>query len=985
MKTKKSKAAKAFAEYWEGKGNEKQETARFWLDLLQNVLGVANPTRCIEFEKPVQITHTNFIDAFIPATKVLVEQKKADIDLHKRYPQSDGVSLTAFEQAKRYADELPYSLRPRWIVACNFQEFLIYDLERPHTDPEQILLKDLETQYYRLQFLVDEKNEVIRREEEISLQAGELVGKLYDALYKEYINPDDNSLRSLNILCVRIVFCLYAEDAGLFETKTSFEDYIKSFNLSSLRKAIIDLFKGLDTRIEDRDKYDTSLQPFPYVNGGLFAEEGLEIPNFTQEIVDVIVNHCAPFNWSKISPTIFGSVFESTLNPDTRRKGGMHYTSIENIHKVIDPLFMDDLREEFSAIVETCHGASLQKRNRKLLDFQNKIANLKFLDPACGSGNFLTETYMSLRRLENEIIAILNKGESVLGFGGEYIKVNINQFYGIEINDFAVTVAKTALWIAECQMIGETEKLVGQDIDFFPLKNHANIVEGNALRMDWSTLEVASASKALYTEKLHVYKVEDFEGETLRAEETNLPYNGIYKELDVITKDLEIKDLPKTKKNHVVYDYIMGNPPFSGAQVMDKDGHQKEDMVNVFPRVKSAGNLDYVCCWYKKASEYIQKKHTRCAFVSTNSIVQGIQAATLWKPLLATSIRFDFAYRSFRWASESSDMARVHCVIIGFSDKNNEKRDKVIFDTKRGGFIVQHINPYLLDMPDFFIESRAEPLCKNISPMTKGSQPTDGGNLILKANEYEDFIKQEPRSKIFIREFIGSEEFLYNKKRYCLWLVDADPAEIRKMPLVMKRVEAVKAMRLASKKQSTRNWAAYPYLFTENRQPQSNFIVIPEVSSERRPYVPMDFLTPNIICSNKLQMIPNATLYQFGILTSSTHMAWMRTICGRLGTSYDYSASIVYNNFPWCNPTQEQKAKIKNTAQAILDERALFPDANLADLYDERVMPKSLRAAHQANDKAVMQAYGFDPDLSEEEIVAELFKMYEIMTREKVL
>lgn len=983
METKKSKAAaKAFAEYWENKGKEKQETARFWLDLLQNVLGVANPTRHIEFEKPVQLTHTNFIDAYIPASKVLVEQKKADIDLHRRYPQSDGTLLTAFEQAKRYADELPYSLRPRWIVACNFHEFLIYDLERPRSEPEQILLKDLEKEYYRLQFLVDEKNEVIRREEEISLQAGELVGKLYDALYKEYINPNENSLRSLNILCVRIVFCLYAEDAGLFDTKTSFEDYIKSFNISGLRKAIIDLFKGLDTRIAERDKYDTALQPFPYVNGGLFAEEGIEIPNFTQEIVDVIVNHCAPFNWSEISPTIFGSVFESTLNPDTRRKGGMHYTSIENIHKVIDPLFLDDLRKEFSDIVEACHGTSLQKRNRRLLEFQNKLASLTFLDPACGSGNFLTETYMSLRRLENEIISVLNKGESVFGFGNEFVKVNINQFYGIEINDFAVDVAKTALWIAECQMMEETEKLVGQDIDFLPLKNHANIVEGNALRMDWGTLEKVPAKKALYTEKLNVYKVEDSEGELLWAEDNRIPFNGTYKELDVITKKLEIKDLPKTEKKQVVYDYIMGNPPFSGAQIMDKDGHQKEDMANLFPGVKGAGNLDYVCCWYKKAGEFIHNKRTRCAFVSTNSIVQGIQVATIWKPLLATLIQFDFAYQSFKWESESTNMARVHCVIIGFSDKTNDSGTKMIVETNGDRIFVQHINPYLLDMPDFFIESRAEPLCKNISPMIKGSQPTDGGNLIIKANEYEDFIKQEPRSKIYIREFIGSEEFLYNKKRYCLWLVDTDPAEIRRMPLVMKRVEAVKTMRSASKKQSTRDWSAYPYLFTENRQPQNDFIVIPEVSSEKRQYVPMGFLTPNIICSNKLQMIPNATLYMFGILTSSTHMAWMRTVCGRLETRYDYSASIVYNNFPWCNPTEEQKAKIENTAQTILDIRASFPDANLADLYDERVMPKPLRNAHRENDKAVMQAYGFDPNLPEEEIVAELFKMYETMTRE---
>ena len=986
MKTKDSKSAKAFVEYWQNRGAERQETARFWLELLREVLGVPNPTRVIEFEKPVKLTHTNFIDGYIPATKVLIEQKKAGDDLHKRHPQSDGTTLTPFEQAKRYADELPYSLRPRWIVVCNFQEFLIYDLERPHADPEQILLKDLAKEFYRLRFLVDDGNELIRREEEVSLQAGELVGKLYDALIKEYINPDEQSLRSLNILCVRLVFCLYAEDAGLFATRTSFEDYVKSFNLPDLRDGIVKLFKALDTKPGDRDKYDLKLTPFPYVNGGLFAEDGIEIPNFTQEIVDVIVNHCGPFNWSEISPTIFGAVFESTLNPATRRKGGMHYTSIENIHKVIDPLFLDDLREEFQNIVEAQNSTSLQKRNRKLLDFQNKIASLTFLDPACGSGNFLTETYMSLRRLENEIITVLNKGETVFGFDNEFVKVSINQFYGIEINDFAVTVAKTALWIAECQMAEETEKLVGREIDFLPLKNHANIVEGNALRMDWGTLEEKPVSKALYAEKLNVYKVRDFDEKPLMAEEMSLPYNAIYKELDVITKNLEIKDLQKRERKQVVYDYIIGNPPFSGARLMGKD--QKQDVLMTFgEKWKGAGNLDYVTCWYKKSADFIRGTGTRCALLSTNSVSQGSAVANLWKPLFDDGIHIDFAWRTFKWGNETSDkrhMAAVHCVVIGFSEAENKKA-RIIYTDNEHFVEAENINGYLLDLPNIFIENRKKALCQ-VPNMVFGSMPNDGGHLIIESDEYADFLRNDPASERFIRLFMGSEEFINGGERYCLWLLDATPSELRNMPLVAERIRAVRLHRFSSTRASTRKLSETPHLFGEIRQPVSgHYLLIPRVSSENRPYIPIGFVDSHVVASDATLIIPGATLFHFGIMESSIHNAWMRTVCGRLKSDYRYSASIVYNNFPW--PSIETRNltslqdKIGQTAQAILNARDKYSDCTLADLYDNDFMPKPLRDAHRANDKAVMEAYGFRTDMPEEEIVAELFKMYEELTK----
>ena len=982
------KAAKDFSAFWKDKGDEKQESQRFWIGLLGDVFGVTSPAKYIEFEKRVQLTHTSYIDAYIADTKVLIEQKGIKIDLHKAYEQSDGTVLTPFEQAKRYADELPNSIRPRWIVVCNFAEFLVYDLENPQSQPEQIFLKDLPKEFYRLQFLVDQKNENIRREEEISLKAGELVGKLYDALVKEYIPPAGTDslstmqLRSLNILCVRIVFCLYAEDAGLFETKTAFEDYIKSFALENLRAGIISLFKALDTQLKDRDKYDLKLKPFPYVNGGLFRDEQIEIPNFTQDIVDVIVNYCAPFNWSDISPTIFGAVFEGTLNPETRRKGGMHYTSIQNIHKVIDPLFMDDLNVEFD---EICSIKSAKQKAEKLFAFQGKLGGLKFLDPACGSGNFLTETYLCLRRLENKAISIFNKGDKAFGFD-EFIKVSINQFYGIEINDFAVTVAKTALWIAESQMVAETEAILSQNIDFLPLTNHANIVEGNALRMDWTTLSETAETGFLFAEKLNVYKIDKNSGDipvhdSALQNDTSL-YGRKFKELNVITKEVEEKELPEAKKEKIVYDYIIGNPPFVGARWMDK--RQKEDVLLTFGKDwQGVGDLDYVCSWYKKALSAIKDQKTRCAFVSTNSIVQGNAVAILWKRLFAEGLHIDFAWQTFKWSNETADkgnMAAVHCVIIGFCTEENRKQ-KIIFQADGQKIVASNINGYLLNAPNVFIESRKNSIC-DVSQMVFGSMPNDGGNLIIENEEYDDFIKNEPASVKFIRSFLGAEEFINGKKRYCLWLLNASPAELRKMPLVSERVGAVKRLRLSSKRESTKRLADTPWLFGEIRQPETgNYLLVPRVSSENRRYIPIGFVDSDVIASDAVLLVPNANLYEFGIMTSAVHNAWMRAVAGRLKSDYRYSASLVYNNFPWPNPTEEQKEKIERTAQAILDARANHPDSLLADLYDETFMPQDLRKTHEANDKAVMAAYGFKSTVSESEIVAELFKLYESLVK----
>ena len=964
--------AKEFAEYWQDKGDEKQETQRYWIELLQEVLGVENPSRYIEFEKTVKIKHTNFIDAYISSTKVLIEQKGAKVDLTKPQEQSDGAMLTPYQQAKRYADELSYDLKPRWIVVSNFKEIHVHDMNNLHAEPEIILLENLEKEYYRLQFLVDTKNENIRREEEISLQAGILVGKLYDALIKEYINPDESSLRSLNILCVRLVFCFYAEDAGLFETRTSFEDYIKSFNLPNLRKAMIDLFKGLDTKLENRDKYDTSLKPFPYVNGGLFAAEDIEIPNFTQEIVDVLVNDCAPFDWREISPTIFGAVFESTLNPETRRTGGMHYTSIENIHKVIDPLFMDELNAEFEAIASTGSATSSKARSlsgvegkklspkqrlEALHAFQEKLGNLKFLDPACGSGNFLTETYLSIRRLENKVISVLNNGEKLLGFD-EFIKVKINQFYGIEINDFAVTVAKTALWIAESQMMTETEKIIGMNLDFLPLTTNAFIVEGNALRMNWATLKPIDENIQL----------------------NDGLFAGFATEVD---------------GNEIQYDYIMGNPPFVGNNQMNST--QREDLLPFFPKNKT---MDYVCCWYKKAAELIRGTNISCAFVSTNSICQGEQVSPLWKDLFNNyNVQIDFSYQTFKWESESTKKAAVHCIIVGFSYKNSDKQRK-IFQNDGNIIRANNISPYLIDSPTVFIDSRSKPLC-NVLEIRKGNQPTDGGYLIVEDEDYETFVKKEPNAKKYIKKLIGAKEYINNLNRYCLWLVDVAPNELRKMPEVMKRIENVRKIRLESPDKSVREkHALTPHLFREQNN-YNSYIIVPSTSSENRRYIPLGFENKDSIPTNAVLIIPEANLFDFGIITSSVHMAWMRTVCGRLEMRYRYSKDIVYNNFPWVLPktetsldvsnpcgnnfqcTPEQAKKIEQTAQAILDARAKYPECSLADLYDELTMPIELRKAHQANDRAVMEAYGFEKDITESEIVAELFKMYEKLTEGK--
>lgn len=910
------KAAKEFAAYWQGKGYEKGQSQPFWLSLLNKVYGIENPEQFISFENQVHLDHTSFIDGYISETKVMIEQKSIKKDLLAPIKQSDGTLLKPIEQAKRYAAELPVSQHPKWIVTCNFEKFLVYDMEHPHNEPEEILLSNLPEEYYRLNFLVDNGSAHIRKEMEVSMAAGELVGKLYNAFLNQYNDTSNaESLRSLNKLCVRLVFCLYAEDAGIFGEHDMFHDYLERFEVRDMRRALIDLFKVLNQKPTERDPYlDEQLAGFPYVNGGLFEDENIEIPNFTEEIRDLLLQKAsANFDWSKISPTIFGAVFESTLNPETRRSGGMHYTSIENIHKVIDPLFLDELKNEFTKI----KNINVKRtRKLKLLAFQEKLAGLKFLDPACGSGNFLTETYLSLRKIENEVIRLITGGKIILGELLNPIQVQIKQFYGIEINDFAVAVAKTALWIAESQMMKATEDIVHMQLEFLPLKTYTNIHEGNALRMNWE---------------------------------------------DVV---------PKNELN-----YIMGNPPFVGARMMS--AAQKNDLLKVFDGLKNAGNLDYVSCWYKKATDMMHHTRIRTALVSTNSITQGEQVAILWKPLFEQGVHIDFAYKTFRWDSEADIKAHVHCVIIGFSTMVNN-RDKFIIESN----IVSkaaNINGYLIDSEELAIESRTKPLC-NIPKISMGNQPIDDGNYLFTKDEMLDFIKHEPNAANLFKEWYGAYEFINRKPRYCLWLGDQSPAQLRKLPKCLERINSVREYRLKSKRTSTLKLADKPTRFQTENMPKSDYIVIPEVSSERRKYIPIGFMSPNIFCSNKLRLMPNASLYEFGVLTSNVHMAWMRVVCGRLEMRYDYSIKLVYNNFPWPTPTEAQKAKIAQTAQGILDARALYPDSSLADLYDDSVMPFELLKAHRANDKAVMEAYGFyGKGMTESQCVAELMKMYQAL------
>ena len=887
---------KNFVNRWIGRGYEKGEAQSFWIGLLRALFEVESPEDWIVFEDQI---NGKFIDARIPSTHVLIEQKSIGRDLD-----------AAFEQAKDYDNQLPFDKKSRWIVCSDFQSFRVYDMNNPKAPPEIILLKDLPTEHHRLKFLIDENAVRIKKELEISLRAGEIVSKIYDAFAKSYVDPTTPDARdSLNKLCVRLVFCLYAEDAGIFP-KHAFHDYLNDYKTHQMRRALINLFETLNIPDEERDPYlEPLLKKFHYVDGSLFAEDKIEIPNFTDESRFLLLVEAENFNWAGISPTIFGALFESTLNPITRRTGGMHYTSIENIHKVIDPLLLDELRAE-------CYQCGSNRK--KLIALQKKIGGLKFFDPACGSGNFLTETYLSLRRLENEILKKILGDQITLGDIDNPIKVSIENFYGIEVNDFAVAVARTAMWIAESQMMIETSEIIHKHLELLPLRASAHIVKGNALTLDWSTVAP----------------------------------RGV--------------------------DYVIGNPPFVGASMMN--AQQKSEAVAIFGKGKLVNSIDYVGAWYYKAAEFMKDTTTRAAFVSTNSITQGEQVAPLWQKLFVDcNIHIDFAHRTFRWSNEIKNSAAVHCVVVGFSTAPSD-RERIIYDGN-AKIIATNINPYLVDGPNVFIWSRAEKICPDAPTMTLGNKAHDGGNLILSTEECAKLLKADPKLAVCIRRYLSGRDLVNGDDlRYCLWLKDIEPGIYRRSREIRRRLEAVREFRSNSTSKDTRAAAEHPYLFFRTPQTDENYLCLPEVSSDRRKYIPIGFMDRSIIAAGSVFMISSATLFHFGVMTSSIHMMWMRAVGGRFGMGYRYSTSVVYNNFVWCTPTAAQRLAIERTAQSILDTRALYPQSTLADLYDPNTMPEPLRRAHAANDRAVLDAYGFDRALTEAEIVARLMEIYQRLT-----
>lgn len=930
------KEAKEFVKRWKkrlgaipaGSNNEQQDTQKFWVDLLINVLDIPSNTidSFVDFERKVRGRR---IDVFVSDHNFLCEQKSWGIDLDKPEPRNGGME-TPLQQAMWYARHLPYSECPRWVMTCNFGTFRLYDLdnERPEGTVQEFSLEELPDSLYLLSFLTSNETSRLHKEQQLSIEAGAYVSRLYDALAKQYHHIEEKDeraqeeQRSLNVLITRIIFLLYAEDADLLQSHQAFGRYCEG-DPAKLRRKLVDLFETIDTPLEQRDEYmDEDLAAFPYVNGGLFADSSIIVPQMTSEILEAITDASQDFDWREISGVIFGGVFEGTLNPETRHAGGMHYTSVENIERCLKPLFLDELWDELH---EAEGERTAAKRKQALARLHDKVASITIGDPACGSGNFLTEAYRQLRTIENRIIEdelseeTGNAGQTSLVIAQDSpVRVSLDQLYGIEINDFAVSVAKTALWITEEQMLRKTQEIyVGYDFDFLPLRSLSNLHEGNALKTDWS---------------------------------------------EVFPDDLT---------------YLVGNPPFLGARNQSKE--QKAELLEVFDGAKNAGNIDYCGAWYMKAARFTQGKRTRCALVSTNSICQGEQIANLWKPLHDLGIHIDFAHNTFRWDNEAADKAHVFCVIVGFSRENCEKR-LYVHDTPDAAEVkkaAKSINAYLSDAPDAFIWNRNKPIC-DVPKIGIGNKPIDGGFYLFADEEKTDFLNKEPGAESYFHRWIGSREFLHGESRWCLYLGDAAFAELKELPRCRERIEAVREYRLASKSAPTRKLADRPAHFHVENMPKGNSIVVPKVSSERRRYIPMGFVGPETLCSDLVFLIPNASLYHFGVLQSQFHNAWMRTVAGRLKSDYRYSGGIVYNNFVWPEPTVSQREEVERCAQAVLDARDAQEGATLADMYDpknETFFPE-LMAAHKALDAAVEAAYGVDFGGDEEKIVAHLFNLY---------
>lgn len=915
--------AESFASRWANKGNENQDTQRFWIDFYQNVLGVEDAVSRLEFEKPVSTdasTHEGYIDVFIPSAKTLVEQKSLGIDLAKEETRQ-GRKVTPAKQGNAYAQGMPLSQQPRYIIACNFAEFWVFDRERDSLCREPLFklpLAELPKNLAAIQFLKGGAEAPATISRAVSVEAGKIMSKLHDQVAEAFDDPDaPENHHALSVLMTRLMFLMFCEDSGLV-APNAFRDYVAHFSAGDLRRGLKDLFVWLDTKDEERDKYAESwLKKLPYMNGGLFREK-TEIPPLSENFRHtLIVEGCQEFDWSGVSPTVFGSIFEGALSHDHRRANGQHFTSPENIHKVIDPLFLDGFKAEFEeARAKPVAGGA---RTRALKDLHEKIGSVSILDPAAGSGNFLTESYLCLRQLENRILFELQGEQTSFSFedsGDRDVLVNLKNFHGIELEDFACCVARTALWIAEKQADADTAKVTQRVYQELPLTDYEGIVNANALRTDWN---------------------------------------------DVVAAD--------------GVDYVLGNPPFLGQAMQSKE--QSNDVSSLFDGLSNAGKLDYVAGWFKKAADYSKGTNIRCAFVSSNSICQGESVGSLWKILSEAGCVINFAYTTFLWDSEASDKAGVMCVIVGFS-MFEDGHKKVLFGAD-GQTFASHINGYLKSAPDVWIKNRKKCINRRGCKVTQGSQPMENGQLLFSAEEKKQFLSRYPDCEKLFRPFVGSREFLNETdfSRYCLWLDGVNPAEYTNNTEIMKRIRAVREYRASNKIPRIRKTADSPQLFTQIRQPENDYIIIPRVSSARRKYIPIGYVSRSVVASDAVVIVDGASMFDFGLLMSQTHNAWMRTVAGRLKNDYRYAPSVYYN-FPYPDADQDDINEIEERAKAVIKARSNYPDCSLATLYgaDSFFLFNDLVKAHSDLDAAVESAYGMSFDGDEEKIVAHLFELY---------
>jgi hypothetical protein len=901
-----------FSKEWETETSETAEAKSFWDDFF-NVFGISR-RRVATFE--TRVTKGDRKDGYIDLLwkgHLLVEHKSGGKDLGR-----------AYQQAIDYFPGLQEHELPKHILVCNFQTFRLYDLDE--NKQYEFSLSDLVHHVSLFGFIAGYQKRSIREEDPVNIHAAELMGELHDKLREV-----GYSGHHLEVYLVRLVFCLFADDTSIFE-KGIFEEYLEQKTRedgSDLAAHLSQLFEILNTPHEQRlTNIDEKLALFPFVNGKLF-EERLPMAAFDSKMRKSLLQ-CCQLDWGKISPAIFGSLFQSVMNPQERRNLGAHYTSEKNILKLIKPLFLDELWKEFEA--------GKNSRN-KVLKFHEKISTLRFIDPACGCGNFLVITYRELRLLEMEIIKTLQKGQMVTDIYN-LMKVDVDRFYGIEYEEFPAQIAQVAMWLMDHQMNMRVSEAFGEYFVRLPLKKSPVIHQGNALRMDWHAL---------------------------------------------------IDPIPWENRPQR-FDFILGNPPFIGKHLQSPE--QKEDVNLVFSGIKGAGVLDYVACWYFKSAQYLnahsnqtngrEGNGTKVGFVSTNSIAQGEQVGVIWSELFSNfKIKIHFAHKTFNWSNEARGKAAVHVVIIGLSNFDISEKLFFEYDTIKSEpqvRKVKNISPYLFEGGDLVLLSRKKPIC-SVPEMIKGSQPTDGGNLLFSNFEKEEFVGREIKSEHLFKPFVSAREFLNNEKRWCLWLVNIGPKELRELPEVMNRINAVREMRLKSTKLATVKWAKFPSLFTENRQPSSDYILIPRHSSENRDYIPIGLFDKNNIVADSCNYISNATFFHFGVLTSSMHMAWIRHVSGRIKSDYRYSNDIVYNNYPWPeSPSEKQVAAIEQAAQHVLDVRAEFEGSSLADLYDPVAMPPKLVKAHQALDKAVDQAYRPQPFINETKRIEFLFELYEKYT-----